>query len=70
MSPEMLENRFAVRMLRQIRSGVASYWQTFHVTREPSTRLTNVLQRIAANPKTASGIQAEGTTWQSTLFAE
>jgi succinate dehydrogenase / fumarate reductase iron-sulfur subunit len=52
---QLLENWFAVRVLRQDRPGVASYWQTFHVTREPSMNVTSVLQRIATNPKTASG---------------
>jgi succinate dehydrogenase / fumarate reductase iron-sulfur subunit len=52
---QLLENRFAVRVLRQDRPGVASYWQTFHVTREPGMNVTSVLQRIAANPKNGVG---------------
>jgi succinate dehydrogenase / fumarate reductase iron-sulfur subunit len=70
MSPEKLENRFAVRVLRQDRPGVASYWQTFHVWREPGMNVTSVLQRIAAHPKTAAGKDVTPIAYDSNCLEE
>ena len=70
MLPEMLENCFALRVLRQDRPGEASYWQTFHVTREPSMNVTSVLQRIAAHPQTASGKQVAPIAYDANCLEE
>jgi succinate dehydrogenase / fumarate reductase iron-sulfur subunit len=70
MSLEMLENRFAVRVLRQDRPGEASYWQTFHVAREPEMNVTSVLQRIAAHPQTASGHEVAPIAYDANCLEE
>jgi succinate dehydrogenase / fumarate reductase iron-sulfur subunit len=47
--------QFTVRVLRQDRPGLASYWQTFSLEYEPEMNVTSVLQRIARLARTASG---------------
>jgi succinate dehydrogenase / fumarate reductase iron-sulfur subunit len=46
---------FEVRVLRQDRPIGPSYWQTFRLRHEPAMNITSVLQRIAAEPRTANG---------------
>ncbi len=48
-------NQFEARVLRQDRPEDSSYWQTFRLQREPGLNVTSVLQRIAADPRTALG---------------
>jgi succinate dehydrogenase / fumarate reductase iron-sulfur subunit len=50
-----VDDRFFVRVLRQDRPGLPSYWQTLSLERVPGLNVTSVLQRIAAQPLTASG---------------
>ena len=45
----------SVRILRQDHPAEASYWQRFRIHREPGLNITAVLQRIATEPKTATG---------------
>jgi succinate dehydrogenase / fumarate reductase iron-sulfur subunit len=54
-SPRSVGDHFSVRILRQDRPGLPSYWQTFSVEYAPSLNVTGVLQHIAAHPKTTSG---------------
>jgi len=54
-SPAIPESHFAVRVLRQDRPDLPSYWQTFSLERAPGMNVTSVLQHIAAHPQTASG---------------
>lgn len=46
---------FSVRILRQDHPAEASYWQRFRIRREPGLNVTAVLQRIATEPRTATG---------------
>ncbi|MBA4105632.1 MAG: succinate dehydrogenase iron-sulfur subunit [Pirellula sp.] len=54
-SKNSVGDQFSVRVLRQDRPGLPSYWQTFSVEYAPSMNVTSVLQHIAAHPKTKSG---------------
>ncbi len=45
---------FDVRILRQDRPETPSYWERFRVPYEPGLNITSVLQKIAANPVTAT----------------
>lgn len=46
---------FSIRILRQDHPAEASYWQRFRIRREPGLNVTAVLQRIATEPRTATG---------------
>lgn len=54
-APAMPKRYFSVRVLRQDRPGLPSYWQTFSLERSPGLNVTSVLQHIAAHPHTTSG---------------
>jgi succinate dehydrogenase / fumarate reductase iron-sulfur subunit len=54
-SQKSVGDHFSVRILRQDRPGLPSYWQTFSVEYAPSMNVTSVLQYIAARPQTISG---------------
>jgi len=49
------EDWLSVRILRQDKPGLASYWQRFRLHREQGLNITGVLQRIAINPETVNG---------------
>jgi succinate dehydrogenase / fumarate reductase, iron-sulfur subunit len=72
MSPEqkLSQDRFYVRVLRQDRPGLPSYWQSFCVTRDPGMNVTSLLQRIAANPQTASGKQVAPVAYDANCLEE
>jgi succinate dehydrogenase / fumarate reductase iron-sulfur subunit len=54
-APAAATNTFTVRVLRQDRPELPSYWQTFAVEYVPGLNVTSVLQQIAAHPQTATG---------------
>lgn len=62
--------QFEVRVLRQDRPGEASYWQTFVLEREPELNVTGVLQRIAAQPKTARGEHVAPVAYDANCLEE
>ena len=68
--PAMIRTRFDVRVLRQDRPGLPSYWQVFKVQREAAMNVTSVLQRIAAYPQTASGEQVSPVAYDSNCLEE
>lgn len=68
--PAVTQSQFAVRVLRQDRPGLPSYWQTFFVDREPGLNVTSVLQRIAALSRTASGQQVTPVAYDANCLEE
>jgi hypothetical protein len=56
------KQRFAVRVLRQDRPELPSYWQTFSLEYESEMNVTSVLQRIARLSRTESGQSAVSRT--------
>lgn len=70
LSPVQTKNPFAVRVLRQDRPGLPSYWQTFCLEHEPEMNVTSVLQRIAALSRTASGQQVAPVAYDANCLEE
>ncbi len=65
-----VDDHFSVRILRQDRPDLPSYWQTFSVERAPSMNVTSVLQRIAAHPQTTSGRHVAPVAYDSNCLEE
>ncbi|MCB9922259.1 MAG: succinate dehydrogenase iron-sulfur subunit [Planctomycetaceae bacterium] len=61
---------FDVRVLRQDRPAQPRYWQTFRLAREPGLNVTSVLQRISANPVTASGKHVSPVVYEANCLEE
>lgn len=59
-----------VRILRQDRPNGASYWQRFHVRREPGLNVTGILQRIAAEPCTVNGDSVAPVAYDANCLEE
>ena len=68
--PAEIKNQFAVRVLRQDRPGLPSYWQTFCLEHEPEMNVTSVLQRIAVLARTASGQQVAPVAYDANCLEE
>ncbi len=66
----MIRTWFDVRVLRQDRPGLPSYWQTFSVERETAMNVTSVLQRIAAHPQTKLGEHVSPVAYDSNCLEE
>ncbi len=65
-----LTRQFAVRVLRQDRPRLPSYWQTFSLDHEPEMNVTSVLQRIAALSRTASGQHVAPVAYDANCLEE
>ncbi|HEV7223026.1 MAG TPA: succinate dehydrogenase iron-sulfur subunit [Pirellulales bacterium] len=65
-----LDDHFFVRVLRQDRPDLSSYWQTFSLERVPGLNVTSVLQHIAAHPLTASGKQVAPVAYDANCLEE
>ncbi len=52
----MESEQIEIRVLRQDHSDQPSYWQSFRLVRETGMNMTSVLQRIATDPTTVSGM--------------
>lgn len=63
-------DHFSVRVLRQDRPDLSSYWQTFDVEYAPSMNVTSVLQYIAAHPQTAVGQAVAPVAYDSNCLEE
>ncbi len=61
---------FEVRILRQNGPGEASYWERHKVAYEPEMNVISVLQRIAAQAKTADGKQVAPVAWDCNCLEE
>jgi succinate dehydrogenase / fumarate reductase, iron-sulfur subunit len=61
---------FDVRILRKDHPDQPSYWQTFRVDWEQGMNVTSVLQRIAANPCTASGEHVAPVAYEAGCLEE
>ncbi len=59
-----------VRILRQDGPGLPSYWQRFRVRYEPEMNVISVLQKIAANPRTAEGKPVAPVAWECNCLEE
>ncbi|MCE9524967.1 MAG: succinate dehydrogenase iron-sulfur subunit [Planctomycetales bacterium] len=70
LSPAEIKNQFSVRILRQDRPGLESYWQTFRLEYEPEMNVTSLLQRIAALARTASGQQVAPVAYDANCLEE
>ncbi len=68
--PAAIENRFDVRVLRQHRPGLSSYWQIFRIEREAGMNVTSVLQRIAAHPQTRLGEHVAPVAYEASCLEE
>jgi succinate dehydrogenase / fumarate reductase iron-sulfur subunit len=64
------EQQFDVRVLRQNRPGLQSYWQTFRVEREAGMNITSVLQHIAARPQTTCGEHVSPVAYDASCLEE
>jgi succinate dehydrogenase / fumarate reductase iron-sulfur subunit len=64
--PEYIE----VRILRQDGPGQASYWERHRVKYEPEMNVISVLQRIAAQAKTADGKEVAPVAWDCNCLEE
>jgi succinate dehydrogenase / fumarate reductase iron-sulfur subunit len=69
-SPAMPKNHFAVRVLRQDRPYLPTYWQTFSLERVPGMNVTSTLQHIAAHPQTASGHEVAPVAYDANCLEE
>lgn len=69
-SPAVTQNQFTVRVLRQDRPDVPSYWQTFRVERAPGMNVISVLQQLAAHPQTALGQQVSPIAYDANCLEE
>ena len=63
-------DHFSVRVLRQDRPDLSSYWQTFDVEYAFSMNVTSVLQYIAAHPQTAVGQTVAPVAYDSNCLEE
>lgn len=61
---------FTVRVLRQDAPGEPSYWQRYTVARENDMNVISVLQRIAAQARTADGAPAPPVAWDCNCLEE
>jgi len=61
---------FDVRIKRQDGPDAEPYWQRHRVKYEPDMNVTSVLQRIAANAKTADGQDVAPVAWDSNCLEE
>ena len=68
--PAEIKHQFAVRVLRQDRPGLPSYWQTFRIEHEPEMNVTSVLQRIASLSRTASGQHVAPVAYDANCLEE
>lgn len=68
--PAEEKKQLAVRVLRQDRPGLPSYWQTFCLEHESEMNVTSVLQRIAALSRTASGQQVAPVAYDANCLEE
>lgn len=59
-----------VRVLRQDGPGQPSYWERHRVPREPDMNVISVLQRIAAQARTADGQQVAPIAWECNCLEE
>lgn len=64
------EDWLSVRILRHDRPAEASYWQRFRIRREPELNVTAVLQRIATEPKTATGESVAPIAYEANCLEE
>ena len=69
-SKNSVDDRFFVRVLRQDRPNLPSYWQTFSLKRAPGLNVTSVLQHIAAHPLTASGEHVAPVAYDANCLEE
>lgn len=65
-----MKHNFAVRVLRQDRTDLPSYWQIFALERVPGMNVTSVLQHIAAHPQTASGYHVAPVAYDANCLEE
>jgi len=63
-------NSFEVRILRQDQPGDGSYWERHRVDYEPDMNVISVLQRIAAQAKTADGQKVAPVCWDCNCLEE
>lgn len=61
---------FEVRILRQDGPGQASYWERHKVAYEPELNVISVLQKIAAQAKTADGKAVAPVAWDCNCLEE
>ncbi len=61
---------FTVRVLRQDAPGEASYWERHVIERESDMNVISVLQRIAAQAKTAEGQAVAPVAWDCNCLEE
>jgi succinate dehydrogenase / fumarate reductase, iron-sulfur subunit len=59
-----------VRVLRQDVAGGESYWERFEVPYEPNMNVISVLQKIAAQARTADGRRVAPVTWDCACLEE
>jgi len=69
-SKNSADDHFFVRVLRQDRPDLSSYWQTYSLERVPGLNITSVLQHIAAHPLTAPGDQVAPAAYDSNCLEE
>jgi succinate dehydrogenase / fumarate reductase iron-sulfur subunit len=63
-------DRFDVRVLRQDGPGSRSYWQRHAIAYERDMNVISVLQRIAAQARTADGQQVAPVAWECNCLEE
>lgn len=61
---------FTVRVLRQDAPGEASYWERHRIEHEPEMNVISVLQRIAAQARTADGRDVAPVAWDCNCLEE
>ena len=61
---------FDVRILRQDGPGQASYWERHRVAYEPDMNVISVLQRVAAQSRTAEGTEVAPVAWDCNCLEE
>ena len=61
---------FEVRILRQDRPHVPSYWERFRLEYEQGLNVTSVLQRIAANPVTTADREVAPVAYEANCLEE
>lgn len=69
-SQALPKTQFSVRILRQDRPGLPSYWETFSIERVPGMNVTSVLQHIAAHPRTTSGHDVAPVAYDANCLEE
>ncbi len=69
-STALPKTQFAVRILRQDRPGLPSYWETFSLEHVPGMNVTSVLQHIAAQPRTTSGREVAPVAYDASCLEE